>query len=196
MDPDDEAFEAALAGAARSPRRALRPHGPPAGRAGHADRRAQLETVVIGADDALGRPIVGRALVAAGFATSVEDAFRRLIGRGAPAYIPRDGLGPHEAIGAIRAAGGLPVLAHFAEAPGRGPLLRELIDGGLAGLEVFYRTFDRPTVEAMDEVARSLSAPGRPAAATTTATPEPTPRRTPRCGSRPRSPMASTAPAS
>ena len=35
-------------------------------------------------------------------------------------------------------------------------LLRKLIDGGLAGLEVFYRTFDRATVEAMREIARTL----------------------------------------
>jgi Predicted metal-dependent phosphoesterases (PHP family) len=155
MDPEDEAFEAVLA-AQRSRRaerfartvRRLAELGMPID--------SQLETVVIGAGDALGRPIVGRALVAAGFATSVEDAFRRLIGRGAPGYIPRDGLGPQEAISEIRNAGGLPVLAHFSEAPGRDLLLRELVDGGLAGLEVFYRTFDRPTVEAMEEVARTL----------------------------------------
>ena len=64
--------------------------------------------------------------MAAGFATSVEDAFRRLIGRGLPGYVPRDGLGPIEAIRAIRAAGGLPVLAHFREAPDAPRLLREL----------------------------------------------------------------------
>ncbi len=155
MDPDNAAFEAALA-AQRSLRterfartlRRLVELGMPIDE--------QLETIAIGADDALGRPIVARALVAAGFATSVEDAFRRLIGRGCPAYIPRDGLGPHEAIRAIRDAGGLPVLAHFSEAPGREALVRELIAAGLAGLEVFYRAFDRPTVEAMSAVAGAL----------------------------------------
>jgi predicted metal-dependent phosphoesterase TrpH len=35
-------------------------------------------------------------------------------------------------------------------------VLRELVDGGLAGLEVFYRAFDRPTVEAMSELADDL----------------------------------------
>lgn len=155
IDPDDEAFEAALVGQrgrraerfARTVRR-LAELGLPVD--------AQLENLASSPDDALGRPIVGRALVAAGFATSVEDAFRRLIGRGAPGYIPRDGLGPQEAIGAIRAAGGLPVLAHFSEAPGRTALLRELIGHGLAGLEVFYRTFDRPTTELMHQVAGNL----------------------------------------
>ena len=155
MDTDDEAFEAALVGQ----------RGRRAERFAHTVRRlaelgmpidAQLETLVSGPDDALGRPIVGRALVAAGFATSVEDAFRRLIGRGMPGYIPRDGLGPAEAIRAIHAAGGLPVLAHFSDAPSRLPLLRELIAEGLAGLEVYYRAFDRPTTEAMAETAAAL----------------------------------------
>lgn len=155
MDPGDEAFEADLA-AQRSRREK---------RFARTVRRladlgmtidAQIETLVSGPDDALGRPIIARALVAAGFATSVEDAFRRLIGRGTPGYVPREGLGPSEAIRAIRAAGGLPALAHFADAPARTPLLRELMDKGLMGLEVHYRTFDRPTTDAMAETAATL----------------------------------------
>jgi predicted metal-dependent phosphoesterase TrpH len=106
--------------------------------------------------DALGRPTIGRALVAAGYATSVEDAFSRLIGLGRPAYVRREGLGPIEAIHAIAAVGGLPVLAHFAEAPARLGLLRELVDVGLRGLEVYYRSFDPATVEAVGGVADAL----------------------------------------
>ena len=45
-------------------------------------------------DDALGRPTIARALMAAGHATSVEDAFQRLIGHGAPGYVRATGLGP------------------------------------------------------------------------------------------------------
>jgi predicted metal-dependent phosphoesterase TrpH len=155
MDTDDEAFEAALAAQrgrraerfARTLRR-LADLGMPVD--------AQLETLVSGPDDALGRPIVARALVATGWATTVEDAFRRLIGKGTPGYVAREGLGPSEAIRAIRAAGGLPALAHFSDAPDRTPLLRELMDEGLGGLEVYYRTFDRPTTEAMAVTAAAL----------------------------------------
>ena len=55
-------------------------------------------------------------------------------------------MGPREAIEAIRAAGGLPSLAHFSEAPSQMPLLRELIGIGLGGLEVYYigRSSPRP----------------------------------------------------
>jgi predicted metal-dependent phosphoesterase TrpH len=107
-------------------------------------------------DDALGRPTIARALIAAGFATSVEDAFRRLIGWGGPAYVPREGMGPREAIEAIRAAGGMPALAHFSEAPSQMPLLRELKEMGLAGLEVYYRTFAPETVTMVGAVASAL----------------------------------------
>ena len=104
----------------------------------------------------LGRPTVARLLRAKGHVTSVEDGFARLLGRGRPAYVPREGIGPVEAIAAIRAAGGLAVLAHFAEAPDRRAIVGELREAGLGGLEVFYRTFDRATVVAMAGVAAEL----------------------------------------
>lgn len=105
---------------------------------------------------ALGRPTVARLLRAKGHVTSVEDGFARLLGRGRPAYVPREGIGPVEAIAAIRAAGGLAVLAHFSEAPDRRPIIRELQAAGLGGLEVFYRTFDRATLAGVALVAAEL----------------------------------------
>src|SRR5204863_5250760 len=89
-------------------------------------------------------------------AASVEDAFNRLIGWGGPGYVAREGMGPREAIDAIRAAGGVPVLAHFSEAPDQVPLLRELVGMGLAGLEVFYISFAPETVAAVGAVAADL----------------------------------------
>lgn len=152
MDPDDAIFEATLA-AQRTSRRSrfdrtvdlLREIGMPID--------AQVAGLDTGDDDALGRPTIARALIAAGFATSVEDAFDRIIGHGRPGYVRREGLGPEAAIEAIRAAGGLPVLAHFREAATRPDVLRELIDAGLRGLEVYYRSFDQPTVDAMAAIA-------------------------------------------
>jgi predicted metal-dependent phosphoesterase TrpH len=159
MDLADEAFETALA-TQRAARRLrfertaarLREIGMPID--------AQVAGLTPDVDDALGRPTIARALIAAGFATSVEDAFRRLIGWGSPAYVPREGMGPREAIDAIRAAGGLPVLAHFSEAPSQMPLLRELVAMGLGGLEVYYRTFQPETVTMVGAVAATLGLVG------------------------------------
>ena len=155
MDQADEAFEAALA-KQRSARRLrfertitrLREIGMPVD--------THLTHIDLTRDDALGRPTIARALIAGGYATSVEDAFNRLIGWGGPGYVARDGMGPREAIDAIRAAGGVPVLAHFSEAPSQMALLRQLKEIGLAGLEVYYISFDRDTVELVGAVARRL----------------------------------------
>ncbi len=155
MDPDDEAFEAALS--AQRDRRRVRFERTVA-RLRELDLAidTQVAELRTGDDDALGRPTIARALMAAGHAASVEDAFRRLLGYGCPAYIPREGLGPHEAIEAIRAAGGFAALAHFSEARGRIEVVRELVDGGLRGLEVYYRSFDAAMTKSVRTVATDL----------------------------------------
>jgi predicted metal-dependent phosphoesterase TrpH len=155
MDPDDEAFEAALIGQREQRRRRFDRTVDRLRDLGMAID-AQVADLRASDDDALGRPTIARALMAAGHASSVEDAFSRWLGHGAPAYIRREGLEPDGAIRAIVAAGGVPVLAHFREAPSRIDLLRELIEDGLAGLEVHYRSFDAETTTEVDGVASLL----------------------------------------
>jgi predicted metal-dependent phosphoesterase TrpH len=87
--------------------------------------------------DALGRPHVAKALIRAGLVRDVEAAFRDLLTRGKPGYLPSNYITPARAIDVIRDGGGIPVLAH----PGRlkdESIVDELIEHGLAGLEVFY----------------------------------------------------------
>jgi hypothetical protein len=155
MDPDDAEFETALA-AQREQRQAR--FELILARLRELDLAVDEEIALLshGADDALGRPTVARALVARGHAASVEDAFQRLLGRGLPAYVPRGGLDPAGAIRVIRAAGGLPVLAHFRESVERIGIVRELVGLGLGGLEVYYRSWDRQTVALVGAVARDL----------------------------------------
>lgn len=155
MDPDDEAFEAALA-SQREQRRMRFERTVDRLRELGLGIDAQVGALVVDGNDALGRPTIARALMAAGHAESVDNAFRRLLGYGRPAYVPRLGLGPVEAIATIRAAGGLAALAHFSEAPGRVDIVRELLDAGLRGLEVYYRSFDMEAVEAVGAVAAGL----------------------------------------
>ncbi len=155
MDPADEAFEASLA-SQRAQRRIRFERTLARLRELDMSIDAQVASLRDSDDDALGRPTVARALIAAGHATSVEDAFQRLLAWGKPAYVRRHGLDPTQAIAAIRAAGGLPALAHFSEAPARTDVVRELVDAGLGGLEVYYRSFDAATTEAVKGVARDL----------------------------------------
>ena len=156
VDPDDEAFEATLA-RQRAARRVRFERTVARLRDIGLAIDEQVALLDMTRDDALGRPTIGRALMAAGHAASVEDAFTRLIGHGGPAYVPRDGLGPVDAIRAITDAGGLPALAHFWEAPVQVDLLRELRDEGLRGLEVHHASFLPENAAAIGEVATALA---------------------------------------
>lgn len=155
VDPDDGSFEAALS-AQREARRVrffatverLREIALPVD--------AQIAALDLRGDDALGRPTLGRALMAAGFAESVEDAFQRILGHRRPGYVARTGLDPFEAIRAIRAAGGLASVAHFASATQHMPLMRALVDAGLNGLESHHRSFDAAQRNDVGGVARRL----------------------------------------
>jgi predicted metal-dependent phosphoesterase TrpH len=159
VDPDDGQFETALERQRSSRVTRFRRIVERLSRLGFAiDRQVNEYLAAAGAAPgaSLGRPQIARCLVAAGHAASVDDAMRRLLARGRPAYVARDGLGPREAISAIRAAGGLPSLAHFADAARRHDLVSELKDAGLAGLEVHYRHFDAATVADLGQLARAM----------------------------------------
>jgi len=87
---------------------------------------------------AFGRPHVARALVAKGVVRSVGEAFDRFLGDGGPAFVPKAKWGLEEAIGAVRRAGGLAVLAHPVWYRNPGEILRRGRDLGLDGVEVFH----------------------------------------------------------
>lgn len=104
---------------------------------------------------AVGRAHIAQLLVASGHAESVEDAFRRLLGRLAPHYVPKPLAAPSEVIGWIRDAGGVPVLAH----PGLSrvdDLVPGLADAGLAGIEAHHSAHDAGTVRRYVDLASSL----------------------------------------
>ena len=90
----------------------------------------------------IGRPHLARALVTAGHASSIPDAFNKLIGDDHPAFVPTHLLLPNEAVELVAAAGGVSIWAH---PPGDlvDPLLPDLVKAGLRGLEV-YRPRHRP----------------------------------------------------
>ena len=94
------------------------------------------EVVRVAGKGTVGRLHVARALLLRGEVGSLEEAFERYLGVGRPAYVPQVGFTIRDAIGAIRNAGGVSVLAH----PGRDglDLLHPLLQAGLQGIEVFH----------------------------------------------------------
>jgi predicted metal-dependent phosphoesterase TrpH len=90
---------------------------------------------------AVGRPQLARALVAKGYAASVNEAFELWLGRGRPAYVARTGATPAEVIDLIGSVGGVVSFAH----PGvtkRDDLIPSLASQGLYALEVWHSDHD------------------------------------------------------
>lgn len=88
----------------------------------------------------VGRPHIADALVAAGVAADRDAAFAELLHGRSPYFVRHFAADPVEAIGLVRAAGGVVVFAHPA-ASRRGrtvgdEVIAELAAAGLAGLEV------------------------------------------------------------
>ena len=101
-----------------------------------------VEEVEAVAGGAIGRPHIAQVLIAHGLVPDVRTAFREYIGVGAKAYVERRKMTSEQVVANIRAAGGVPVLAH-------GGLLRisevelnQWIDSmakkGLMGLECYH----------------------------------------------------------
>jgi hypothetical protein len=91
----------------------------------------------------VGRPHIARALMEAGYVSTIQQAFDKFLRSGAPAHVNKFRFPPREAIAMILEAGGAPVLSHpFTLGLGSAYALKntllELMGLGLAGIEVFY----------------------------------------------------------
>lgn len=100
----------------------------------------------IAANAPVGRPHIGRALVAAGVVDSVDEAFGTLLSARGPYYVPKVDTELIDAISMIAAAGGVSVLAH-SRARGEARVLTEarigeLAAAGLTGIEVDHPDHD------------------------------------------------------
>ena len=101
----------------------------------------------------IGRPHIARAIIEVGAATSVDDAFDRYLGQGRPAYVDRMRLEPAAAVRVVRAAGGVPVLAHPLSVTDLDATLAEMIPAGLRGIEAYYGAYTPPQRASLAAVA-------------------------------------------
>jgi predicted metal-dependent phosphoesterase TrpH len=98
----------------------------------------RFETVLnIAGSAAIGRPHIAAALLKEELVYSFREAFDKYIGYESPAYVEKMSMHPQEVFHLIRAAGGIPVLAH----PGVTKVderIPQFIREGLMGIEVFH----------------------------------------------------------
>ncbi len=93
-------------------------------------------------DGQLGRPHIARYMLKRGFVKSIDEAFRKYIAQGMPAYVDKYRVDCSRAIEIILDAGGIPVLAHpfllNFDKNETIDLFALLKDMGLKGIEVYY----------------------------------------------------------
>ncbi|HYC93118.1 MAG TPA: PHP domain-containing protein [Thermoanaerobaculia bacterium] len=114
-----------------------------------ADRVDQLA-----AGGAMGRPHVARALVEAGHAASVQEAFDKYLGTGKPGYVDKERFAVREAVSLIKGAGGVTSIAHPTLYPDHNRLVPLLLDEGIDAVEVLHPQVDENHRHRYSSVAR------------------------------------------
>jgi 3',5'-nucleoside bisphosphate phosphatase len=117
------------------------------------------QVTALAGDSVVGRPHLARALVEAGAIASPADAFTDdWIGDGGRAFVDRYAPGLGRGIELVRAAGGVPVLAH-PRSPGYeipDDVIRQLAAAGLGGVEVFHFDHDAAQRAQLARLAETL----------------------------------------
>ncbi|WP_082104397.1 PHP domain-containing protein [Demequina soli] len=110
-----------------------------------------------GSASTVGRPHIADALVERGHFATRTEVFDEILHNGSRFYVHHHAPEVHDAVRAIRAAGGVPVFAHpGAHARGRvvpDSVIASLAEAGLAGLEVDHRDHDPTQVERLAALA-------------------------------------------
>ncbi len=89
-------------------------------------------------DKVIGRPDFAHYLQNNGYISSFDDAFKKYLGCGCPAYVQKDYIDFDVAIDAIHEAGGLAIIAHPGLIPVWEPIWEDIKDLPWDGIEVFY----------------------------------------------------------
>jgi predicted metal-dependent phosphoesterase TrpH len=105
------------------------------------DAEAILRPVMAVPGTSIGRPAIARALVAAAYAATTNDAFSKWLSRGRPAFVPREGATPEEVIAQIHGAGGIASIAHPALL-GRDEWIPTFAACGLDAIEAYHTDHD------------------------------------------------------
>lgn len=106
----------------------------------------------------IGRPHFAQVLVERGYVSDAREAFDKYLTKGAPAYVDRKRLSLERAVGIIKSAGGVSVLAHpamlgFSAEREYRDYFRYAKDIGVAGVESFSSAHS----EAQNAVFKSLA---------------------------------------
>ena len=104
----------------------------------------------------IGRPHIAKAITNAGGTNNVMDAYAKYIHDDSPVYVQRKTVTPFDAVEIIYDAGGVPVIAHPHDLEIAEPLIKELMNYGLRGIEAYHRKHSPACVEYFSSMAENL----------------------------------------
>ena len=113
------------------------------------------EVLRLAGEGTVGRPHVARVLLSHGYIASLSEAFTKYIGPDNPGFVPGSPMSPAQIFRVIRAAGGVPVLAHPVYLK-RDPLIETFVREGLVGLEVYHSGHTPDLVRHYEQIADRL----------------------------------------
>jgi len=113
---------------------------------------------VAGGEEGVGRPHFAMAMVAAGAAESIDDAFDRYLTNNGPGFVRKARLSAAEVARLARASGGVAVLAHpystGLDGAGLAAVVGELAEAGFSGIEARYGRYSPRQRQALGNLAR------------------------------------------
>jgi len=116
------------------------------------------EVAEVAGGKVIGRPHFAEVMISKGFVKTPHEAFRKYLGNQGIAQTPKERLSPAEIIAAIRAAGGIPILAHPDQTQRTGDALDRLVANlknmGLEGIETFYPSYDTSQTHEYSKLAK------------------------------------------
>lgn len=106
----------------------------------------------------IGRPHIAAILLRKGYVSSIKQAFDKYLAPGGSAYFDKERLTPRQAIERIGQAGGVAVLAHPVQLRTSNDaqmerIVKDLVDLGLAGIEVIHSDHDDALIEQYSRLA-------------------------------------------
>ena len=120
------------------------------------DADAILRPAVDDPSRAVGRAWIARALVAAGYVETTNEAFATWLSRGRPGFVPREGAAPDNVIARIHDAGGLASMAHPGLI-GRDNWIPGLAASGLDAIEAYHTDHDADAIARYRAMAHRLT---------------------------------------
>lgn len=100
----------------------------------------------------LGRPHVARYLLEKGYIKDFQQAFVKYIGKGCPAYVPKDHVDPETGIDKIKKAGGIAILAHPGLIPDWDRVWEKIKDMPWDGFETYYSEHSNSQVRKFEAI--------------------------------------------